>query len=837
MKMRKKLAALLAAAMIASVMPMSVFADSTNRVDKVITVAKDSTIKVGDAPGLKIKMKDDLTTNLSFYLELTGAEWAPIYTGEVEAVYDGTTTTYNTPVDNGIYGGLVKLGNNPGTATDYTPKLADAKAEAKKIAEKATGATATAPSKETVGFTSDDRSLVFAVKTVNGTVDFEAYRESATVMALRAIGPVTMKFAQDDELIFPLVAKITDAEANVKVRKHDTEVSNSEHVFAVSDGAKAKAKVVVGDVPGFYRTTEIAPITLEELYANAVKDTDLDKRWFTLELRDTDFTFNVDPAKAVIEGERAYRNYSMKLDNTSTGAQYTLSKDKTRLGVRIDDTINGARERGNFILKGVEVVAAKDAKEGKVKAAIASTTLFAEEAIVVVLAEYKKVEASKPLPPSAGSGGSSSSTTPSKPTEAQKSAKEIITTVTNITNGTANITVSQDEVKDSIKKAQAEAKKNGTEKDGVSMEIKADTKSSLVENVSAKLSKGSIDEIVKENVKELSVSSELGTINLDLETLKTIQSQVGGEVEISAKKVDISTLSEEVKAIIGGRPVYDFSITDASGTKVTEFGKGKVSITIPYTLDIKEKSENVVVYYIDDEGKLEEMLISAYDNKTGMLSFVTDHFSKFAVGYKEEVETEAIEADEVEADLSETSLTDIASHWAKKDIEFVIARGLFSGTAEGVFSPNMSMTRGMLVTVLGRFDEVSLTSYTNSSFNDVKSDAYYMPSIEWAREAGIVRGVSATEFSPNQAISREQLAVIITNYAKTLDFDLPDLQAENSFADNQEISDYAKVAVKQMQMAGIISGKNDNKFDPTGTATRAEVSAVMRRLVEMIETN
>lgn len=178
---------------------------------------------------------------------------------------------------------------------------------------------------------------------------------------------------------------------------------------------------------------------------------------------------------------------------------------------------------------------------------------------------------------------------------------------------------------------------------------------------------------------------------------------------------------------------------------------------------------------------------------------------------------------------------DIATHWAKKDIEFTIARGLFGGTAEGVFSPNMSMTRGMLVTVLGRVDQASLGYYINSSFTDVELDAYYMSSIEWATKVGIVNGVSATEFAPNQALNREQLAVIMANYARVSGFELPELQTEYSFADQGEISGYAKTAVRKMQMAGLLSGRKDDSFDPKGTATRAEVSAVLKRFIELIE--
>lgn len=180
-----------------------------------------------------------------------------------------------------------------------------------------------------------------------------------------------------------------------------------------------------------------------------------------------------------------------------------------------------------------------------------------------------------------------------------------------------------------------------------------------------------------------------------------------------------------------------------------------------------------------------------------------------------------------------TPFTDIADHWAKENIEFVVDRGLFSGTSATTFSPNSSMTRGMFVTVLGRLANVDVRGYKQSSFTDVKNDAYYMDYIEWASKNSIAKGIGNGQFAPDQSITREQMAVIMENYAKFMGFTLPKVHEENSFADNANISDYARDAVKQMQMAGIINGKKVNLFDPQCTATRAEVSTVLRHFVEL----
>ncbi len=177
---------------------------------------------------------------------------------------------------------------------------------------------------------------------------------------------------------------------------------------------------------------------------------------------------------------------------------------------------------------------------------------------------------------------------------------------------------------------------------------------------------------------------------------------------------------------------------------------------------------------------------------------------------------------------------DIANHWAKEDIEFVVRQGLFSSTSETSFSPNMAMTRGMFVTVLGRMARADISGYKESSFTDVKSNSYYMGYIEWARLNNIIKGVGNGMFAPDKTITREQMAVIIDNYAKAHGFTLPKVYEEKTFVDGDKISAYAKEALQEMQMSGIMSGKGGNFFDPQGEATRGEVSAVIRRFVELL---
>ena len=177
---------------------------------------------------------------------------------------------------------------------------------------------------------------------------------------------------------------------------------------------------------------------------------------------------------------------------------------------------------------------------------------------------------------------------------------------------------------------------------------------------------------------------------------------------------------------------------------------------------------------------------------------------------------------------------DTAAHWAKDDINFVVERGLLTGTSNNRFSPNAPMTRGMFVTALGRLAKINAASYNTYSFTDVKAESSYAPYIEWAAKNKIVFGTGSNQFNPDKPITREEMAVIMTSYAKLLGYDLPVNITGEIFADSDSISTWAKAAVKAMQQAEVLRGKPGNYFIPKDTANRAEASAVLHRFIELI---
>jgi hypothetical protein len=175
------------------------------------------------------------------------------------------------------------------------------------------------------------------------------------------------------------------------------------------------------------------------------------------------------------------------------------------------------------------------------------------------------------------------------------------------------------------------------------------------------------------------------------------------------------------------------------------------------------------------------------------------------------------------------------SDWFYSDVRYVNIKGLFNGTSATTFSPNAPMTRGMVVTVLGRLYGADTSIYASSDFDDVESGKYYTPYVEWARRRGIVLGIGGNKFNPDGELTRQDLAVIITRYADFARKQFPVTLQYAAFADDADIAEYAKPSVQTLYCSGIVGGKPGNLFDPKGSATRAEVAAILNRFIEAVQ--
>ncbi len=399
---------------------------------------------------------------------------------------------------------------------------------------------------------------------------------------------------------------------------------------------------------------------------------------------------------------------------------------------------------------------------------------------------------------------------PTTPTTAKSNSVKV--------DSKGNAVITRSIVADVISVAQSDSIKHGNTKNGIAVVVPVEISKALA-GVQITLKADALDKLVSSGVKRFIIDTDsMADFGFMLDTLKELNRQTTGDLILKMKKTAVT--SQEVETAIGNRPVYDITLWEVKNgmeTAVNLSGK-TVSIAIPYTPAKNEQPGNLYAVYVDENGNVQWISKSSYNMDQKAVIFVAEHFSIYGIGYKNQI----------------PAFTDVNNHWAKDNMLFVVSRGLLSGTSATTFSPNTGMTRGMFVTALGRLAGVNPTDYQASMFTDVKEDAYYAPYVNWAAKTGVVSGTTDTTFAPDTNINREQMAVIMKNYATKLGYTIPKTLEVVNFADSAGISSWAKEAVKSMQQAGILAGKTNNCFDPAGTATKAEVATVLRRFVEIV---
>lgn len=175
-----------------------------------------------------------------------------------------------------------------------------------------------------------------------------------------------------------------------------------------------------------------------------------------------------------------------------------------------------------------------------------------------------------------------------------------------------------------------------------------------------------------------------------------------------------------------------------------------------------------------------------------------------------------------------TAFSDVpVSSWAKSAADFVSARGIFKGTGHNAFSPDSTMTRGMLAVVLYNMEDSPAHAF-DGAFADV-GESWYTDAVHWAAEQGIVTGYGDGRYGPNDAITREQLAVILWRYAGSPAAEGGDLP----FADAGQVSSYAVEALCWAKEQGIVNGVGNGQLMPKGLTTRAQAAQMLMNFIQM----
>ena len=266
---------------------------------------------------------------------------------------------------------------------------------------------------------------------------------------------------------------------------------------------------------------------------------------------------------------------------------------------------------------------------------------------------------------------------------------------------------------------------------------------------------------------------------------------------------------------------YDIDITWSDGGSISPSGRGTVSVEKgddrTFTF-VPETGYKVARVYVDDD------LVPAARSYT-FKDVVEDHTLR--------VEFEKTGPTLVYPTNWSNPFTDVhAGDWFYDSVKFMNGNGLIQGTSGSTYSPYTTTTRGMIVTILYRLDGAPAT-YNSNPFYDVSANAYYANAVNWASQAGIVAGYGDGSFHPNDPITRQQMAAILYRYAIYKGYytaNQSNLSAQ--FSDYNQISSYAVVPMSWAHANGIIAGTTPTTLNPTGTATRAQITVMLARFCQ-----
>ncbi len=377
-------------------------------------------------------------------------------------------------------------------------------------------------------------------------------------------------------------------------------------------------------------------------------------------------------------------------------------------------------------------------------------------------------------------------------------------------NGRASAAVNIRQFADALKQVLDEAAKQGSAKSTV-VEIRIDAPADA-RSVETILPKVAVESAAGSKISALKVSTPIAAITLDGKSIDTISKKAADDVRITVSKVGISVLPEELKQIVGGRPVFDFSIRSGD-TTISRFDGG-VTVTVPYTLKDGEDADSIIIYNIGYNGKAEVIVNSSYNPDTGTITFKTNYFSAFAVGYNK------IGFKDVEA-----------GKWYRKAVEFIAAREITTGTGDNNFSPDARLTRGQFIVQLMLAYDISPDIDNGDNFADA-GNTYFSDYLAAAKRLGISDGVGNNLFAPGKEISRQEMFTLLYNVLKSIG-ELPAVTEEkdiNTFSDADSIAAWAKEAITVLVGSGAVNGSG-GKLLPGDTTSRAEMAQVLYNLL------
>jgi len=381
-------------------------------------------------------------------------------------------------------------------------------------------------------------------------------------------------------------------------------------------------------------------------------------------------------------------------------------------------------------------------------------------------------------------------------------------------SGVAEAGISTAVVDALLNKAAAE---NGTSKGDI-MEVSVDTPTDT-RQLEVNIPQAGLNEIASESDAGFAITSPFISITFNGKAIEIISGAAEGDnITVSAGIIDETTLSEKDRAKAAGRPVYDLSVKNGV-VQVSHFGGGHATVRIPYTLKPGENPNAVVIYYLSDDGNL-KVVRGCFDAASGAVVFKTSHFSNFVIGH------------------NPVSFSDVrADAWYKDAVDFIAVRGITSGTGDGIYSPDMQLTRGQFMVLLMNAYQIEPASEITGNNDDTSNFAdagntYYTSYLAAAKSLGIAKGVGNNMYAPDKEITRQEMFVLLNNALKLID-ELPAATNDKqlgAFNDAGQVASWATEAMSALVKGGIVSG-SDNMLSPADTTTRAQMAQVLYNLL------
>ena len=265
---------------------------------------------------------------------------------------------------------------------------------------------------------------------------------------------------------------------------------------------------------------------------------------------------------------------------------------------------------------------------------------------------------------------------------------------------------------------------------------------------------------------------------------------------------------------------YEIAVDQPENGKIESIGdkaEAGDEVTITVTPDEGYVVKKVVI--TDEHGNA----IQVTDNGDGTFTFI---MPEGAI----KIEAEFAEEGEEETPVIDLPFNDVEeSAWYADAVQFVFEQGLMTGVSKTNFGPDLTTTRGMIVTMLYRLQgepEVGV-----GCFSDVNAAAYYADAVTWAAENDIVSGYGNMIFGPNDAITREQLAAILYRYCEAMGYEISARSDLSAYSDADSISSWATDVISWAHAMGLINGVSKTELAPQATATRAQVAAILERFL------